>query len=232
MTAVRHSLIIEKAYSWTPINNTYSSLHDVGKKMSCVVADPKTRWHTSKSISQQLLHDKGSLQYAKSPITYGFQVFVFLLAKRSHNNPNLGLAKNLAPNSQTIIWTIHQDKKKRPSSDVLGTRPRGLVPMGKIVPKQCCLGHPATLQFNWVISPRTIFVYKDNQTPTILRGFWAAASCDRGTIDGMKENTGIPHHCFNTYGQLMTRQKEAKWNFLSVIGKKGKLRRALNHPSI
>ena len=25
--------------------------------------------------------------------------------------------------------------------------------------------------------------------------------------EGMKENTGIPHRCFNTYGQLMTRQK-------------------------
>ena len=102
--------------------------------MSCVVADPKTRWQTSKSISQLLLHDKGSLQYAKSPITYGFQVFVFLLAKRSHNNPNLGLAKIwhqiLRPLSGQFIWT----RKKRPSSDVLGTRPRGLDRTGQNSP--------------------------------------------------------------------------------------------------
>ena len=45
-----------------------------------------------------------------------------------------GFGKNLAPNSQTIIWTIHLDKKKRPSSDVLGTRPRGLDPTGQNSP--------------------------------------------------------------------------------------------------
>ena len=85
-------------------------------------------------ISQLLLHDKGSLQCAKSPITYGFKVFVFLLAKRSHNNPNLGLAKIwhqiLRPLSGQFIWT----RKKRPSSDVLGTRPRGLDPTGQNSP--------------------------------------------------------------------------------------------------
>ena len=45
-----------------------------------------------------------------------------------------GFGENLAPNSQTIIWTIHLDKKKRPSSDVLGTRPRGLDPTGQNSP--------------------------------------------------------------------------------------------------
>jgi len=36
-----------------------------------------------------------------------------------------GFGKNLAPNSQTIIWTIHLDKKKRP---------RGLDPTGQNSP--------------------------------------------------------------------------------------------------
>ena len=45
-----------------------------------------------------------------------------------------GFGENLAPNSQTIIWTIHLDKKNRPSSYVLGTRPRGLDPTGQNSP--------------------------------------------------------------------------------------------------
>ena len=126
------------------------------------MAEKKTRWHTSKSISQLLLHDKGSLQYAKSPITYGFQVFVFLLAKRSHNNPNLGLAKIwhqiLRPLSGQFIWTRKKD-------------PGDLIQLGKTVPQTA-----------------------RHQSPWFPK-------------EGMKGNTGIPHCCFNTYGQLMTRQK-------------------------
>lgn len=113
-------------------------------------------------ISQLLLHDKGSLQCAKSPITYGFKVFVFLLAKRSHNNPNLGLAKIwhqiLRPLSGQFIWTRKKD-------------PGDLIQLGKTVPQTA-----------------------RHQSPWFPK-------------EGMKENTGIPHRCFNTYGQLMTRQK-------------------------
>ena len=142
------------------------------------MADPKTRWHTSKIISQLLLHDKGSLQCAKSPITYGFKVFVFLLAKRSHNNPNLGLAKIwhqiLRPLSGQFIWT----RKKDPAVMCWAQDPGDLIQLGKTVPRVFVV----------------VTKIARHQSPWFLK-------------EGMKENTGIPHRCLNTYGQLMTRQK-------------------------
>ena len=83
-----------------------------------------------------------------------------------------GFGKNLAQNSQTIIWTIHLDKKKKdPAVMCWAQDPGDLIQLGKTVPQTA-----------------------RHQSPWFPK-------------EGMKENTGIPHRCFNTYGQLMTRQK-------------------------
>ena len=58
-----------------------------------------------------------------------------------------GFGKNLAPNSQTIIWTIHLDKKKKTQQwwGSWAQDPGDLTQLGKTVPR--------------------VFVYEDSQTP-------------------------------------------------------------------
>jgi len=171
MTAVRHSLIIEKAYSWTPIKQHIAHFMTWEKKNWAVLWLKKnTLAYVKINLSTASAWQRISAVCKKSNHLWIPSVCISLGQEKSQQSKP-GFGKNLAPNSETIIWTIHLDKKKDPAVMCWAQDPGDLIQLGKTVPQTA-----------------------RHQSPWFPK-------------EGMKENTGIPHRCFNTYGQLMTRQK-------------------------